>query len=182
MNIKLKFRPRIPNRRIVVPAGERIWNVARGKRITSSDPDPIIGDLDMIADGDKSGCDGSYVELGPGRQWVQIDLRGKYDIYVIVLWHYHAMGRVYKDVIVQVADDPDFIRNVETVFNNDHDNSSGMGVGKDWQYLEEFRGEVIQFHPSEPVATRYVRFYSNGNSTNDLNHYTEVEIWGRPAR
>ena len=182
MNIKLKFRPRIPNRRIVVPAGEEVWNVARGKRVTSSDSEPIIGDLDMIADGDKSGRDGSYVELGPGRQWVQIDLRGKYDIYVIVLWHYHAMGRVYKDVIVQVADDADFIRNVETVFNNDHDNSSGIGVGKDWQYLEEFRGEAIQFHPSEPVTARYVRFYSNGNSTNDLNHYTEVEIWGRPAR
>ena len=96
--------------------------------------------------------------------------------------HYHGQGRVYKDVIVQTADDPDFIRNVETVFNNDRDNSSGLGVGKDWQYLEEFRGEVIQFHPSEPVTARYVRFYSNGNSTNDLNHYVEVEVWGRPIR
>ena len=41
---------------------------------------------------------------------------------------------------------------------------------------------VVLSHQSEPVTGRYVRLYSNGNSTNDLNHYTEVEIWGRSAR
>jgi len=34
----------------------------------------------------------------------------------------------------------------------------------------------------KPVKARYVRLYSNGNTSNDLNHYTEVEIKGRPAK
>ena len=29
---------------------------------------------------------------------------------------------------------------------------------------------------------RYVRLYSNGNTTNDLTHYVEVEVYGRPAK
>jgi len=28
---------------------------------------------------------------------------------------------------------------------------------------------------------RYVRLYSNGNTTNKLNDYIEVEVWGKPA-
>ena len=32
----------------------------------------------------------------------------------IVAWHFHSQARVYHDVIVQVADDPDFITNVKT--------------------------------------------------------------------
>src|SRR3954464_12869688 len=43
------------------------------KKVTSSDADPVIGELDMITDGEKSGGDGYFVELGPGVQWVQID-------------------------------------------------------------------------------------------------------------
>jgi hypothetical protein len=26
-----------------------------------------------------------------------------------------------------------------------------------------------------------VRLYSNGNTANDLNHYVEVEVFGKPA-
>ena len=180
--IRVPYRRPNRNRKIVVPVGMDVRNVARGKAVTSSEKDPIIGKIGMVTDGDKEGTDGSYVELMPGRQWVQIDLQATCDIYVIVLWHYHREQCVYQDVIVQVADDPNFLLNVETVFNNDRDNSSGLGVGRDSQYLEYYKGEAIQFHPSEPVTGRYVRFYSNGNSTNDLNHYTEVEIWGRAAR
>ena len=180
--IRMKHRTPNRNRRIVVPAGVDVRNVARGKPVTSSDDDPIIGELKMVTDGDKKGDDGSFVELGPDKQWVQIDLKGRHDIYVVVVWRDHIEKCVYKDVIVQVADDPKFIRNVETVFNNDHDNSSRLGAGSDWQYLDTYLGEAIQLHPSEPVRGRYVRFYSNGNSANDLNRYVEIEIWGRPAR
>ena len=44
------------------------------KKVTSSDDAPVIGELAMVTDGDKEGADGSYVELGPDKQWVQIDL------------------------------------------------------------------------------------------------------------
>ncbi len=106
-------------------------NIARGKPVTSSDPMPTIGELSMITDGNKEATEGSYVELRSGLQWVPIDLGDIYEIYAVAIWHYHQQPRVYHDVIVQIADDPDFTQNVRTVFNNDHDNSAGLGVGKD---------------------------------------------------
>ncbi len=163
--------PRDP---MMVPPG--VTNVASGKTVTSSDSEPIIGELKLVTDGDKEGTDGSYVELGPGKQWVQIDLKDAYNIFAIVVWHYHREGRVYRDVVVQVADDADFITNVRTIFNNDYDNSSGLGIGNDMQYLDSFEGELI---PVKALKARYVRLYSNGNTSNDQNHYTEVEVFGK---
>ena len=158
------------------PAGTK--NVAAGKPVSSSDEEPIIGEIDMITDGDKEAADGSYVELGPFQQDVTIDLEGMYNIYAIVVWHYHKQARVYFDVVVQVADDPDFITNVVTLFNNDTDNSLGLGVGKDMHYTETNEGELID---AKGVKARYVRLYSKGNTSNDLNHYIEVEVYGKPV-
>jgi hypothetical protein len=31
------------------------------------------------------------------------------------------------------------------------------------------------------VPARYVRLYSQGNTSDELNHYIEVEVYGRPA-
>jgi len=87
-----------------------------------------------VTDGEKEATEGSYVELGPGVQWVQIDLGSPHELHAIVVWHFHTSARVYRDVIVQVADDADFIGNVRTLFNNDHDNSAGLGVGPDLEY------------------------------------------------
>jgi hypothetical protein len=153
-------------------------NVARGKPVTSSDPEPIIGELEMVTDGDKEATDGSYVELGPFLQSVTIDLGDRYDIYAILLWHYHKQARVYFDTVVQVADDPDFITNVRTLFNNDIDNSSGLGIGQDMHYVETSEGKLID---AKGVRARYVRLHSQGNNSNDLNHYIEVEVFGKPA-
>jgi hypothetical protein len=146
--------------------------------VTSTDKEPIIGEIAMITDGDKEATDGSYVELGPFLQSVTIDLGAVYDLYAILFWHYHRQARVYLDVVVQVADDPDFITNVRTLFNNDHDNSSGLGIGKDMHYVETSEGKLID---AKGARARYVRLYSNGNSSNDLNHYIEVEVFGKPA-
>jgi hypothetical protein len=82
-------------------------------------------------------------------------------------------------VVVQVADDADFIENVRTVFNNDIDNSAGLGVGKDLHYTETNEGKLID---AKGVKARYVRLYSNGNTSDDLNRYTEVEVYGKPVR
>ena len=108
-----------------------------------------------------------------------IDLKSKSNIYAIVVWHYHKQPRVYFDVIVQVADDPDFVSNVKTVFNNDHDNTSGLGVGKDMNYVETSEGKLID---AKGVQGRYVRLYSRGNNANDLNNYVEVEVYGTPVK
>jgi len=133
----------------------------------------------MITDGDKAGSDGSYVELGPGVQWVQIDLGSALTIHAIVLWHEHRQPLVYHDVVIQVSDDKDFITNVRTLFNNDHDNSAGLGIGEDWGYYETNEGLLV---PAKAVKARYVRLYSNGNTGgDDLNRYTEVEVYGLPV-
>jgi len=153
-------------------------NVALKKPVRGSDEFPIIGELKLITDGDKEAMDGSFVELGPGRQHVQIDLGAEYNIYAVVIWHRHQEPRVYHDVIVQVSSDPDFLTDVTTVFNNDRDNSAGLGVGEGMERIETNEGHLID---SKGVKGRYVRCYSNGNTTNDLNHYIEVEVYGKPA-
>jgi hypothetical protein len=160
----------------LVPLGTT--NVALHKPVSSSDSEPLIGTLDMITDGDKEGTDGSIVELGPGIQQVTIDLQGRYEIYAIVVWHYHLRPHVYQDVVVQVSDDPEFSDGVETVFNNDTDDSAGLGRGTDRLYIETNEGKLID---TQGVQGRYVRLYSNGNTAGDLNHYIEVQVYGRPV-
>ena len=147
--------------------------------MSSTDEEPIIGEISMITDNDREASDGSFVELGPFSQHVTIDLGSKHNIYAVVLWHFHKQPRVYFDVIVQVADDPDFITNVQTIFNNDLDNSSGQGVGTDMHHVETAEGKLID---AKGVQARYVRCYSNGNTNNDLNHYIEVEVYGKPVK
>ena len=162
---------------LMVPKGTKL--LSAGKPVTSSDSAPIIGSLELITDGDKEATDGSWVELGPGKQHVQIDLGEAANIYGIVVWHQHSDPRVYRDVVVQVSDDANFIDNVTTIYNNDLDNSSGMGIGKDLMYLETFKGKVID---AKGIKGRYVRLYSNGSTADDQNHSTEVEVYGTPAK
>ena len=157
-------------------APEGTKNVALGKPIASSDEEPIIGEIEMITDGDKEAADGSYVELGPFVQHITVDLEGMYEVYAIVAWHYHKQARVYFDMVVQVADDADFITNVKTVFNNDIDNSLGQGVGKNMHYTETSEGKLIDAKGSR---ARYVRLHSNGSTGSDANHYIEVEVYGK---
>ena len=168
-------KPRPP---FLAPPGTK--NVALGKPVTSSDEEPIIGEIDYITDGDMEAADGSYVELGPFVQHVTVDLEAMNEIYAIVVWHYHKQARVYYDVVVQVADDPDFITNVQTVFNNDIDNSAGFGVGTDKHYMETNEGKLI-YVLDKGIKARYVRLHSSGNTSNDLNHYIEVAVFGKPA-
>lgn len=160
-----------------VPAD--VTNLAADKEVSASDEEPIIGDMEQVTDGDKEAADGTYVEFGPGVQWVQIDLGQQSEIFAMVLWHNHMQALVYNDVVVKVADDADMITNVQTVFNNDHDNSANLGVGKDKAYIETNEGKLID---AKGVKGRYVRFYSNGNTNNDLNDYTEAEVYGRPVK
>jgi hypothetical protein len=159
----------------LAPAGT--INLARDKEVTASDTFPVIGDIPFVTDGDKDGSEGTYVEFGPGLQWVQIDLGTPATLRAIVAWHFHAQARVYHDVVVQVSDDKDFKTGVTTLFNNDHDNSAGLGAGKDLAYVETSEGKLID---AKGAKARYVRLYSNGNTTSELNHYVEVEVFGQP--
>ncbi len=151
-------------------------NLALRKKVTSSDDAPIIGDLTLVTDGEKGAEEGSWVEFGPSTQWVQIDLEKTAAIYGVLLWHYHGQSRVYRDVVIQLADDPDFVTNVRTVYNNDKDNTSGLGAGKDREFYEAAQGQWI---PIAGVKARYIRFYSRGNTSDPQNQYIEAEVWGK---
>ncbi len=164
-------KPRPP---FLAPAG--VKNVALGKSVASTDDMPIIGEIELITDGDKDADEGYFVELGPFTQHITIDLEKAYEIYAVIVWHFHKQPRVYFDVVVQFADDADFTKNVRTIFNNDLDNSSGQGKGEDWHYVETAEGKLID---AKGEKAQFVRLYSKGNNSNDLNHYIEVAVYGK---
>ena len=157
----------------LVPEGTVL--LSKGKKVTSSDEAPIIGDLTLITDGDKDAGEGYFVELLDGLQWVQIDLGASSKIAAVGVWHFHSQARVYHDVVIQVSDDAEFKKGVTTIFNNDDDNSAKLGKGKDLAYVEVNHGRIVD---AKGATARYVRLYSNGNTSDELNHYCEVEVFG----
>ena len=156
-----------------------VTNVALNKPVTASTDPPFKGTLSQVVDGDKEAVRGAEVDLGRKTQWVQIDLESPHELSAILFWHYHRQERVYFDVVVQVADDPGFTQNVRTLFNNDDDNSSGLGVGRDQHYRETYEGKLVN---AGLEVAQYVRLSSNENALNDRSHYVEVEVYGRPAK
>ena len=169
----MSWRKRDP---IEVPVGTE--NVALGKEVTSSADSTRLGSLDQITDGEKGFDDDYLVELPSGPQWIQIDLEDEHEIYAIVCWHFFESERVYFDIVVQVSNDPEFEDGVTTLFNNDYSNNLGFGEGEDPEYIETHQGRLFE---TEGVTGRYVRLWSNGNNWDDMNHYIEVEVYGRPA-
>ena len=160
-----------------VPKGTA--NLALHKKVTSSKA-PFEGSLDLITDGDKEAKDGTAVEIKPGLQWVQIDLGESARLLYVLVWHYHSQPIVFHDVIVQVSNDPNFVEGVTSLFNNDQDNSAGLGIGKDREYFETNEGKLVD---AKDTKARYVRLYSRGSTYGDpLNRYTEVEVYGLPAK
>ena len=158
----------------MAPAGTT--NLAAGKTVTASVKSTHFGELAQITDGDKEAYDASLVEIDGGSQYIQIDLGESKEIHAIVIWHYHAAERVYFDVVAKISDDPEFGEGSKVVYNNDHNNSSGLGVGKDKEYVETYEGRLIA---TKGAKGRYVRLYSNGNTSDDTNHYIEVDIYGK---
>jgi hypothetical protein len=154
-------------------------NIAPGKKITCSDKNVTAGDLAKLTDGDKEAEESSILLLHKGLQWVQFDLGDPQEIYAIVVWHAFDTSKIYRSVIIQVGDDADFTDNVRTLFNNDRENSAGLGIGADRQYFESNQGKIID---AKGARARFVRLYSNGNSDSRMNEYTEVEIYARPAK
>jgi hypothetical protein len=159
-----------------VPEGTVL--LSRGKPVTASDDFPVLGEIAQITDGEKEGGEGYFVELMGGRQWVQIDLGQTSNIAAVWVWHFHSQLRAYHDVIVQVSDDPAFEKDVTTIFNNDYDNSSGLGKGSDRPYVDSRFGLLAD---GRGAKGRYVRLWSKGNTSGDANHYIEVEVFGTPA-
>jgi hypothetical protein len=154
-------------------------NLALRKPVTASGA-AFSGELSQITDGIKDARPGTCVEIKPRVQWVQVDLGAACELSYIVVWHFHEVAVVFRDVIVQASNDPEFKTGVTTLFNNDWDNSAKLGEGKDLEYVESNEGKLIA---AKKTKARYVRLYSRGSTfTDPLNRYTEVEVFGLPAK
>jgi hypothetical protein len=46
-------------------------------------------------------------------------------------------------------------------------------------YVETAEGKLVD---AKGARARYVRLYSRGSNANELNHYVEVDVYGRPAK
>ncbi len=162
---------------VVLVPGD-VANVARGRPVTCSSSDLILGDAEYITDGNKKAK--YFVEFEPqsfqphSGAHVTIDLGQEHEIYAVAWWHDFYRPSVYWDVVLQVSRDPQF-KDATTLFNNDRDNSLGLGSGTDWNYIETNQGWVTG---ADGVLARYVRLYNRGNSRNMNAQYTEVEVYG----
>ena len=161
--------------------------ISLGCPVTASVEKPERGEWAMITDGKKElDRDGeSYlVKFAPGVQWVQVDLRTSQVVNAVWVWRYSEKPGVCRDMVVQLSDSADFQGGVTTVFNNDHNNSAGLGAGEDKEYIETNEGRAI---PVSGVRARYVRVYSNGryaegdNRFDPSNYCSGIEVYGGEA-
>ncbi len=145
-----------------------------GKKVTSNDMTPTIGSLDQVTDGIKQD-ELEFVVLNGTNKWIQIDLLEPFSISAIIIWRHITYRRIYRNVVVQIGNDNDF-KNSFTLFNSDTNNILGLGIGKDYEYIETEEGKLID---AKCIKARYVRLHSNGNYSNNDNHYLEVEVYGK---
>lgn len=162
---------------LMVPPGT--INVALYKKVTCSDKNPRLGAPELVTDSHKNYSDGGFLQMSRGLQWVQIDLEQSAAISYILVWHAYNAAQVYRCVVVQIADDADFTQNVRTVFNNDYENKTGLGIGNDKEYFETFEGRLISVKGEK---ARFIRSYSKGSTYSPFNRVTEIEVYGIPVR
>jgi len=165
--------------KLLVPEGVR--NLALYKDVTSSVAKPSIGELEQVTDGIKTCGDFDVVQMGEGAHWIQLDLAEARTLYAIAIWHFYKNAIIYNDVIVQVADDKAFTRNARTLFNNDHDNSAGMGKGKDTAFTSRWWGELVDARGADGKGTRarYVRVHTSEGMEGEWARFVEVDVYGK---
>ena len=165
-----KLRPAI-----MVPAGYDKKLTKEETKVTTSE-EAVTGDNEYVVDGDKTPDATCMLQLPGGVQWVQLDLGAEHELTAVCVWHDQGDERVYKDVIVQISNDANFVDGVTTIFNNDHDNTAKLGAGKDKEYRERNDGRPMD---AKLAKGRYVRCYSNGSTSEPVNNYIEIEVFGK---
>jgi hypothetical protein len=154
-------------------------NIAHTAKVTTSDGNCKADALAKITDGNKESADDNIALLRKGVQYVQFDFGAPQEFFAVAVWHAFDTMKVYHAVVVQVADDADFTKNVQTLFNNDAANLAGRGAGTDHEYFETNFGKLID---AKGAKGQFVRLYSKGSTDGSFNEYTEVEIYGRPVK
>jgi hypothetical protein len=147
-------------------------NLLSGKIATTNSSNNNPNVLGLITDGDKTLT--NIADLNTGAVYIQYDLGASYNVDDVKLWHYYGDPRSYHDVLVELSNSSTFATGNTIVFNDDTNNSLGLGTGTDTEYAESSAGSNISF---SAVNARYIRIYSNGSSSNTANHYVEAEAY-----
>ncbi len=153
-----------------------VMNLALYKPVTSNE-EPVTGELEQITDDIKTSGEFDFVG---GPAWVQVDLEESSSIHAIVIWHHYENADIFDDVIVCVSDDEDFSGDVRTLYNNDHDNSSGMGMGQDSAYISSLWGNIVDARGLNFTGTnaRFVRVHTKRNADGTIPRYIELAVYG----
>jgi hypothetical protein len=67
------------------------------------------------------------------------------------------------------------------LFNNDHDNSAGLGEGSDTAYYARWWGEIVDARGADNNGTlgRYVRVHTNGGAAEEETQFVEIAVYGK---
>ncbi len=95
---------------------------------------------------------------------VTVDLGQPMLINTIKLWHYWADGRAYHHNKVAVSLENKFDGEEITVFDSQYDG----------EYAESREGKTLVFNP---IETRYIRCWADGNSVNQWTHFVELQAF-----
>jgi len=134
-------------------------NLALNKKVVSN------GDYSgrwNLTDGD-TGASAAPEDLLDATE-VTVDLGKPTLINTIKLWHYWADGRAYRDNKVAVSLEGKFAGEEIVIFDSTHDG----------EYPETREGKTFAFNP---VETRYIRCWANGNTVNKWTHFVELQAF-----
>jgi len=160
---------------ILVPVGFDKKLTTEDTKITTSE-EAVTGDNEYVVDGDKTPDATAMLQLPGGLQWVQLDLGAEHVVSAVCVWHDQGDERVYKDVVMQLSNDATFKTGVTTIFNNDHDDTAKLGKGTDKEYRERNDGRPVD---GKLTKARYFRVYSAGSTSEPVNNYIEIEVFGK---
>jgi hypothetical protein len=164
-------------------------NVARGKEVTSNGTATAGTSLANVTDGVLGRTNYALISTADGPKYVQIDLGEEWEIAEVRLindWgSSSATYRTGNDYVLQLSNDPDFLTGVTTIFNNDADNTLGLGAGTDPEYVEYGDGGGRTIALEDTVWARYVRFWGNGHTrvngeVHQVNTPVEIEVYADP--
>ncbi|WP_262680938.1 DUF5123 domain-containing protein [Paenibacillus sp. J5C2022] len=112
--------------------------------------------------------------------YVQLDLGTFKDVSMFKMF-FQASSHLYtyKDLAIQVSETADFY-DAFTIYNNDEDNSIGLGYGEDEEFIATPSGTTIMMAPKK---ARYIRFWVGGYESGDgvaspLTYIKELEVYG----
>lgn len=110
--------------------------------------------LTVVTDGDRSTSEYALIATDSAAKYIQLNLGEPHFITKVnILNDYNPEApRAGKDLIVQLSNDPTFTTGVTTIYNNDDDNSVGLGAGADAEYVEPSSGAGLTVTLGSPAA------------------------------